>query len=92
MISLGCEVREVEVTLGSVSMSIPEDFDFSNDAFSLSIAAKRAFAVGFMGAYVSMITLVRISEVRRLRTDDIERRTRSVNRGSNRITARSRSA
>jgi hypothetical protein len=63
--------------------------DFENWEFSLSIATNRDLAEGLVDGYVSVITLVRMSGVRRLRMDEIERRALSVNRASNKVTARS---
>ena len=61
-------------------------------AFSLPSAARRVFAVGFVELYVSVTTWEMKSGERYFRIDDIERRTRRVNRASNWATARSNKA
>ena len=79
-------------TLESPSTSISEENWLCNVACSLPIAAKRLLAIVFDGGYVSAMTWAKISEVRRLRIEEMDRRARRENRASNNVTARSRSA
>ena len=65
------------------------EFGFENVAFSRSIATNKDLADGLDDGYVSVITLARMSGVRRLRMEDIDRRALSVNLASKRVTARS---
>ena len=73
--------------LDSPSSSISVDVGFPNVACSLSRAMSKDFAAGLVDGYVSVMTCARISGVRRLRVDEIDRRARRVNLASNSVTA-----
>lgn len=73
----------------SESISISDEAGFVNVAFSLSMATNSDFAAGLVDGYVSVMTCARISGVRRLRIEEIDRRARRENLASNRVTARS---
>ena len=60
-----------------------------NVAFSLSIATSKDLAAGLVDGYVSVMTCARISGVRRLRIEEIDRRARREYLASNNVTARS---
>jgi len=77
--------------LASLSISISLEEAFPNTACSLSRVWSRDFAAGLVDGYVSVITCARISGVRRLRMEEIERRARRENLASKRVTARSKS-
>ena len=71
-------------------MSISEPASVpGKEAFSFPIAARSALAIGLEDGYVSVMTWVRRSWERCFRMDEMERRTRRVNRASNCDTARS---
>ena len=78
------------LSLAGTSMSISDlTSGLGKGTFSLSTAFKSVCAMGLEDGYVSVMTWARRSGERCFRTDDIERRTRSVNRASNCETARS---
>lgn len=77
--------------LESLSISISLDKGFPNVACSLSRAISKDFAAGLVEGYVSVMTCARISGVRRLRMEEMDRRARRENRASNNVTARSNS-
>src|SRR5208282_2130249 len=62
---------------------------FPNKTCSLSRATNKDFAAGLVDGYVSVMTCAKISGVRRLRMDEMDRRARRENLASNNITARS---
>jgi hypothetical protein len=71
----------------SPSNSISVGAGFPNVAFSLSRAMSKDFAAGLVDGYVSVMTCARISGVRRLRIEEIDRSARRVNLASNNVTA-----
>lgn len=73
----------------SPSISISVETGFVNEACSRSTATSRDFAAGLVDGYVSVITCARISGVRRLRMEEIDRSARRENLASNNVTARS---
>jgi len=73
----------------SLSTSISFKANFPNVACSLSREMRRDFADELVDGYVSVITWARMSGVRRLRIEEMDRRARSEYLASNRVTARS---
>jgi len=57
--------------------------------FSLSRATSSEIAAGLVDGYVSVMTCAKMSGVRRLRMEEIDRRARRENLASNKVTARS---
>lgn len=91
MISFGSFLPAFK-TLGSPSISISDEDGFPNVAFGLPISTSRDCAAGLDDGYVSVMTWARISGVRRLRMDEMDRRARRENLASNSATARSSNA
>jgi len=78
----------VDLTLLSLSISISFEV-LLNTACSLSRLTRRDFAAGLEAGYVSVMTWARISGVRRLRMEEIDRKALNENLASNSVTARS---
>ena len=87
IISLGSFFGDFD--FASVSTSISVDAGFSKVAFFLSRASRKDVADGLVDGYVSVMTCAKISGVRRLRIEEIDRRARRENLASKSVTARS---
>lgn len=84
MISLGSRFPGFFV---STSKSISFDAGLLKEDCSLSTAISKDFAAGLVDGYVSVMTCARMSGVRRLRMEEIDRRARRENLASNSVTA-----
>lgn len=71
----------------SLSTSISVETDLVKGTCSLSSATRNDLAAGLVDGYVSAMTCARISGVRRLRREEMDRRARRENLASNNVTA-----